>query len=202
MANEWREKELEDYIVANPQAIGQHLHMVSVNKAELVYLGRQVKCEVGIIDLLFHANWTIYVVELKAVRATAKELGQVLRYADYIQENLYDFVHVDKATYFNALIHRFVYSNIITVVPVLVATDFDTMAASLIHVHTLKATKTNSGFVIDGIWANNPTYNDQDLYRALAPYAEYIRQQVLDKARFDAEKEARQSVERRLTDVN
>lgn len=202
MANEWAERELEDFIVANPHAIGQHLHMVDTNKAELVYLGRQIKCTVGIIDLLFHASWTIYVVELKAVRATAKELGQVLRYANYIQENLYDFVYVGPPSHFNALIHKFVYSNIITVVPVLIATDYDAMAASLIHVLTLKATKITGGFSIDGVWAHNPSFDDEQLHRALAPYAKFIQQEVLDKAKFDAENEAKKSAKRRLTDVN
>lgn len=202
MANEWLERELEDFIVANPNMIGQLTHETGVNKAPFVYLGRQIKCTVGIIDLLFHASRTIFVVELKAVRATAKDLGQALRYSNYIRENLYDFVHHGRPSHFNALIHRFVYSDLVSVTPILIAPSYDAMAASLTHVLTLRATKTPNGFSIEGTWEHNPAFDDQQLRDALAPYAKLVQQETLEKARFDAERDARKSVERRLTEVN
>lgn len=202
MANEWLERELEDFIVANPHTIGGLTHEVSVNNMDFVYLGRQIKCTVGIIDLLFHASRTLFVVELKAVRATGKDLGQVLRYANYISDHLYNFVHYGRPSQFNSMIHQFVHSNIVSITPVLVAPSFESMAASLTTVHTYQATKVADSFSIEAVWAHSPSFDDSELHQALAPFALLIQKETLEKARFDAERDARLSAERRLSDVN
>lgn len=201
MANQWLERELENWVVANPHEIGRGMHEVSVNKQPFVYLGRQIKCTVGIVDLLFHSSRTLFVVELKAVRATAKDLGQVLRYTNYIEDYLFDFVSHPYPSQLNAMVYEFAKS-MVEISPVLIAPDFDHMAAALPYVHTLQATKTDDGFEIEPVWKHDPAFGDSELRQALAPFAKLIQRETLEKARFDAERDARLSIERRLSDTN
>lgn len=69
--NQWniKEKELEDWICANPS--------FSLGGIEIV--DRQVHLPNGILDILAFRN-NIFIVELKARTITEKDIGQVLRY--------------------------------------------------------------------------------------------------------------------------
>lgn len=80
MGMEWQEKELEDYVASNPPEL---IGLLSCSTLEL--MGRQVKCHTGIIDLMFASGLGLYIVEVKAVCADEKAVGQVVRYVEAIK---------------------------------------------------------------------------------------------------------------------
>lgn len=86
MTRKWLEKELEDAIADDPTilldaAYGEYVH--DRNYCRL--LGRQVPCGTGIIDLLFTYGKQLYIVELKAVKATDATVGQTIRYKEAVK---------------------------------------------------------------------------------------------------------------------
>lgn len=77
----WLEKDLEDYVVS-------HLNDVFgliIDNPHVTLLGRQVRCRYGIIDLLAYQDSTLFIVELKAVKADDNTAGQLQRYCRAIQ---------------------------------------------------------------------------------------------------------------------
>lgn len=151
MMLKWKEKELEDFIEANPLVLfpiyfeGSHEHL------EVVVLGRQIRCRYGIIDLLIGSYWrhqdipmfTVTVVELKAVTANQRTVEQVLRYMSAIEQiNYYKFVPRDDFMDYAHEIEHFV-----TVESMIVAPKFDESITW--YPSRIEATKTASGFDFD-----------------------------------------------------
>lgn len=78
--NDWNEAELEQYIVDHvPEFVGSTGLTVRL-------LGRQIPCYYGIIDLLIQVGVSVWLVELKAVPANQKAVGQLQRYQKSILE--------------------------------------------------------------------------------------------------------------------
>lgn len=124
MANEWRERELEDYVVAD---IGRFLGSLRVggdiSAFEVGIIGRQVKCRYGVIDLLVYSTridtpmpfFTVSLLEFKSVQADKKTVEQVMRYMTAIEQigiydavpddDFFDYAHmVDSYIYFESMI--------------------------------------------------------------------------------------------------
>ncbi len=85
---DFTEKQLEDWLAANWDAEhGKALfpYLPSIRK-DVEFVGRQVHCQYGIIDLLAFTGRTFIVVELKAVTADERVVEQVIRYQRSIEE--------------------------------------------------------------------------------------------------------------------
>lgn len=87
---EWLEKELEKYIIENPNdlrdALAQYRTLpADANECPFRVLGTQIHCDFGKIDMLCTWIDILYVVEFKAITADEKALGQVMRYVHYIE---------------------------------------------------------------------------------------------------------------------
>lgn len=84
---DFKERELENYIVANLKTFtAQASDFWPLDDLDVTLLGRQVPCKYGIIDLLIQVGAMLWVVELKAVRADQKCVGQLRRYERAIAE--------------------------------------------------------------------------------------------------------------------
>ena len=188
--NSWRESELEDYLASNSEGLRQAMfaHSAYRDDKKLEYLGRQIRCNAGIIDLLFHSWLTLYVVELKAVKATSKDLGQVLRYSQYVSDNLHSLVSLPYPTRLNGAIYRFIDESCVQVESVIIAPSFDASATTMLGVKTLLATQTANEFEIKVHGDYTPSFDDQGLHRALAPFAAVVQQECLNKLESDAER--------------
>lgn len=147
MANEWLEKELEDYIWANPNVLGSTKWHWDWPILNLKPLGRQIKCSTGRIDLLFFDKSDLFVVELKAVKASSKDLGQVTRYSENITNVLsvyHAWNHVSDFTTYLAFKAEYV-----RIHKVLIAPEFDSnlAGANSNDTHLLLASKSRNGFL-------------------------------------------------------
>jgi len=176
----FREKELEDYIWQDPVRLSEVMIPRSKDAApaELVRLGRQVRCGTGIIDLLFYSFTTVYVVELKSVKATTQSLGQLARYGLHIEQAL---SHIESrrlglsgAPFIDYLTCRF---ENFRVQSVLIAPDFDedVLAVNSEYFQTILASKQNDTYILS--WATHGNFtktknNDEALHIALMPYME------------------------------
>ena len=89
MASYPLERQLEDFICANPNAL-------TCGMTHLTLLGRQVRVQHGVIDLLALAH-SVQVIELKAAPLKEKDVGQLLRYIADV-----DAIMVAMATHFSA----------------------------------------------------------------------------------------------------
>lgn len=135
------ERELEDYAEAN---LGKLSASILWSDAKIMdMLGRQVPCAFGRIDMLASHLYTIYVIEFKAVKATEKELGQVMRYCSIVEYTLDPYKHMSFAN-FDTLGAETIWN----VCPVLVAPGFSDNLFStncmLIH-----AEKDGNGFAFN-----------------------------------------------------
>ena len=80
------EKQLEDFLAANPTLIETGLSMYSDEDGRP---GRQYPTDVGVIDLLCQrADGTLLVVELKRGRVSDEVVGQVSRYIGWVKAHL------------------------------------------------------------------------------------------------------------------
>lgn len=85
---EWLEKELEDWLMTDPVVILDAIFGPGHERSKCRLIGRQVRCAVGVMDLLISYGMMLYIVELKAVKATEEAVGQITRY----RENLLDVI--------------------------------------------------------------------------------------------------------------
>lgn len=85
MTTNWIEKDLEKYIAKNFSVLVNAMMRGYASSEEFVFLGTQIPCEYGIIDMLFFRRETIFIVEFKSVMATEKTIGQASRYANAIK---------------------------------------------------------------------------------------------------------------------
>jgi hypothetical protein len=134
--NNWLEKELEDYIVANPDSLRHLLYYGADDKEERIdVLGRQVRCDAGIIDILLwvHSPYHhfVWVVECKAVHETGRVVEQVQRYVDAVKHAEYEFEYFDGELY---------------VSPLIIAPSFSKQFAETYNHKLVKAQKTDYGF--------------------------------------------------------
>lgn len=117
-AREWPEKELEEFTKNNMASLW---NAMSGSPAEIDLIGTQITCALGRIDMLFTTGINIFPVEFKAVKATEKDLGQVLRYVSMIEKVIdpYSRIQLDD-NYLNIANKVF-----FKVQPVIVAPAFD-----------------------------------------------------------------------------
>jgi len=92
MMGDWLEKELEDYIVAHPRELCEQAIMYF--KENVTVLGRQVRCQFGIIDVLLWVQSDVksyvLVVECKAKHEKGLVVEQVSRYLKAVEyANIY-----------------------------------------------------------------------------------------------------------------
>ena len=141
------EKELEDYIWQDQSCLNDVLYypVASPLCDAISKLGRQVRCETGIIDLVLQAHTVVYVVELKATRAGTKEIGQLSRYADYVSRALFNICPRNS----NGEYAKYLYMrDCIECHKVLIAPDFDDIVIGCANdkCHLVTVDKTNGGF--------------------------------------------------------
>ena len=84
MGTQWSERQLEDWLVNDPTMILDAALGRGHDRSKVRLLGRQVRCRTGIMDLLISHDATLFIVELKAVKATEETIGQVTRYRENI----------------------------------------------------------------------------------------------------------------------
>ncbi len=118
MSREWLERELEDYTKNNLKSLVDAM-MVSGDGFKLI--GTQIPCVLGRIDMLCSRGSNLYVIEFKAIKASERELGQVLRYCSLLQELIDPYKHITS----NADFHEIARTSSFRVQPVLVAPRFE-----------------------------------------------------------------------------
>lgn len=99
----FKEKLLEDYLEQHPEVLANMYLQLGADSLEVECIGRQVKCEGGIIDLMFsvtHHNEfstnprTIVILELKGVPAKRQDREQVDRYVSTVVDAIYQATDV------------------------------------------------------------------------------------------------------------
>jgi len=165
----WLEKELEDYIVANPESLRHALYYGTDPEEQIEVLGRQVRCDAGIIDILIwvhspHHHF-VWVVECKAVHETGRVVEQVQRYVDAVKHADYEY------EYYDGELH---------VAPLIIAPSFGKQFAETYNHRLVAARKTTNGFELSV--ANDYRKNgNRQLLDALRP--------ALERASLDAKVE-------------
>jgi len=149
MANEWLEKELEDYIVDNPLAFGTVALIYP--RYEVSVLGRQVRCQHGIIDVLLWArNDTesyVLVVECKAKHEKGLAVEQVSRYRDAIvNAGIYAGTPPDAWPTRDGQYRGWAQYIELNVAPVIVAPSFDSKLVATYSGTLVTAHKVPDGF--------------------------------------------------------
>jgi len=170
------EQELEDFICEHPEELWRELEII----------GRQVKLEHGILDVLAWNYGRTYVIELKARPLKEKDIGQVLRYAYDVNSTLniigmYDspvypgkdrHLTIKESLFFDEWSH---YTNLAlrcaddpAVIPVLVGKDIDKRTlcathAAKIQVYLWEHDASTSSFSFQGtnpvnLMLYNPPY--------------------------------------------
>lgn len=135
---DWAERDLEDCIEAYAEDV--------FGQGAVVY-GRQVKCRAGIIDLIIGLHTELYIVELKAKKATIKDVGQVCRYAEIVRQYSYhsrpDIMTAIEGPY--GVIGDL--ADMMQIEPVLVAPSFDDNVLAMCTCYS--AELTEDGFCIE-----------------------------------------------------
>lgn len=185
--NDWLEKELEDYIVANPYDIEE---LIFGKHFDISVLGRQVRCQYGIIDVLMWAhneNFSyVLVVECKAKHEKGLAVEQVSRYRAAIDDartydNLPDDAFPDWRTGYIGWMHHVS----IETIPVLIAPSFSDQLTATYTGVLIAAQQTDSGFALTRKDHNVRPPTQEQLDTVLAPV---IRRAHADaKARFISE---------------
>lgn len=94
----FKEKLLEDYLEQHPEVLADMFFGFQATHIEFKCIGRQVKCEGGIIDLMYSATHhnelgtnpsTIVILELKGVPAKRQDREQVDRYVSSVVDAIY-----------------------------------------------------------------------------------------------------------------
>ncbi len=164
------ERELEDYIWENPDSLKHLMHFAKTEKSPkpVIRLGRQVRCDAGIIDLLFMNYTDIYIIELKNGRAGDKEFGQLSRYSEHVRQQIYhthlfgDDGNISKyvGMWSDIRINR-----------MLIATCFDDLLEWAEHEtnHLIKVAKVEDRFEFSPVWTPH-FYPTGELQTVLAPF--------------------------------
>lgn len=170
--NEWLEKELEDYVVAHPQelcakAFQYFHHDVSV-------LGRQVRCQFGIIDVLLwmrdeNASYVL-IVECKAKHEKGLAVEQTTRYQQAVSyAGIYDDLPSDAWPTLDEDNDGWGQYIDIQTVPIIVAPSFDRKLAATYHGTLITAQKVGDKFIFDYASGNTCPSVQNELDAALAP---------------------------------
>lgn len=180
MANEWLEKELEDYIVANPRELCAAAFRYF--DQQVTVLGRQVRCQYGIIDVLMwlHSDTVshVLVVECKAKHERGLAVEQVGRYQSAIEyAGIYSGLPNDAWPQYGTDYHGWAHHIEIHSCPIIVAPSFDDKLITTFHGSLVTAQKVDSGFVLEGVGGPYPDDQGQ-LNDVLAP--------VIKRAQIDA----------------
>ena len=149
MANDWLERELEDYIVANSREFCGAIFPIDMYEISL--LGRQVRCQFGIIDVLFWVRNVrfsyVVVVECKAKHEKGLAVEQVSRYQSAIQgANIYDDTPSEAWPIFGTDYHGWARYIDLETLPVIVAPSFDNKLIPAFSGALITANKPSNGF--------------------------------------------------------
>lgn len=180
MANEWLERELEDYIVEHPYELCSK--SFPYFKEQVSVLGRQVRCQYGIIDILLwmYSDTTsmVLVVECKAKHEKGLVVEQVKRYQAAIEyADTYRGLSDDAWPQYGTEYHGWAQHIEIQTHPIIVAPSFDTKFVSTFQGTLVAAQKINDGFEFQEVHGPYPSDQGQ-LNDALAP--------VIKRAQIDA----------------
>jgi Holliday junction resolvase-like predicted endonuclease len=178
---EWLEKELEDYIVAHPAELNALIFRSA--GYEFTYLGRQVRCQYGIIDALFWARNDYFsyvmVVECKAKHEKGSAVEQLTRYQKAISHaDIYNDAP-DDAWPINAPDGRgWAWRIELKTIPVLIAPTFSPHLETTFEGVLITAERTQAGFKLTRL-VDRLNYDGQEhLNSALFP--------VIKRAQIDA----------------
>lgn len=180
MANEWLERELEDYIVEHPRELCASAFQYFNEQATV--LGRQVRCQYGIIDVLIwlHSDTTsqVLVIECKAKHERGLAVEQVKRYQAAIEwADIYSGLPRDAWPEFGTSNHGWARYIEIYTHPVIVAPSFDEKLLATFHGTLVTAQKVGNSFDFRCVGDSYPD-NQGQLNDALAP--------VIKRAQIDA----------------
>ncbi len=191
MANEWLEKELEDYIVAHPRELCAA--SFPYFKEQVSVLGRQVRCQYGIIDVLLwlYTDTTsiVLVVECKAKHEKGLVVEQVKRYQAAIEcADIYRGLPDDAWSQYGTDYLGWAQHIEIQAHPIIVAPSFDAKFVATFQGTLVVAQKIIDRFEFEEV--HGPYPDDQgELNDALAPVirraqidakAKYITQSLRD----------------------
>lgn len=176
----WLEKELEDYIVENPRALGKLIFGIDI---EISTLGRQVRCQYGIIDALIwgrNENFsTVVVVECKAKHEKGWAVEQVSRYIAAINDaRIYDDLPDDAFPDWGNEYHGWMRHIEIRTIPAIVAPSFNPKLMATYTGILISAQQTDTGFAFTREDGNIRPPAQKQLDLALLP--------VILRARIDA----------------
>jgi hypothetical protein len=190
--SEWKEKELEDYVVDHLDDV---FSLITENP-HVTLLGRQVRCRYGIIDILAFQGSTLFVIELKAVKADDNTAGQLQRYRHAIDR-------VGLPEHFTLeLLDTFPILCDFPISLVVIAPAFTDKAVYGVDL-CFKATKTDTGFAF--AWEHGPKGDKKasaTLMSTLRPYFDsllHTQQQLFLR---DSDGILTRSAARRMLDVN
>jgi len=160
--NDWLEKRLEDYIVANPRTVSEQI-LDYDDDYEVSTLGRQVRCQYGIIDVLLWVHGPehnlLLVVECKAKHERGLAIEQVERYIASVQS----IARIQDVR--------------LGAIPVIVAPSFDKRIVSTYDGILIAAQQIDNGFNLKRAFEWKPSSNDH-LISVLGP--------VIQRAQRDA----------------
>lgn len=149
---DWLEKELEDYVVANPQEFeplifGSNTYTVSV-------LGRQVRCQYGIIDALLWARNEkfsfVLVVECKAKHEKGLAVEQVSRYIAAVEDaDMYEGLPDDAFPNWKTGCRGWMQHITIKTLPVIVAPSFSDQLLATYTGILIAAEKVGDKFILN-----------------------------------------------------
>ena len=181
MANEWREAELEEWVKDSPIRLMRLLLPHMGEHSTIRILGQQLPCATGIIDLLVWADYSVFVVEFKAVSARTRELGQVTRYADQVERVIENYYLWEQAGVSGEAVRSFIDFLgdplcPVLVVPVLVAPSFAPNINSLTKKFCLvQATKAGEGFELKSHGRTLGPDENEALFKAMNPFLAHIQ---------------------------
>jgi hypothetical protein len=174
----YTEYELEEYLSSHFLELTS---LISHGASQPILLGTQVQCPTGQIDMLGLARTTLLVVELKAVIATEKTVGQVIRYSSAIEHIAEELVY-DRLWEIYRTFPPPVNIDVLTFkcLPIIVAPGFSKEALKAMYYRgfTVGASKTNDQF---SFWLPElriPSMHP-NLKQVLRPYIEVQTRRVL-----------------------
>lgn len=192
MTREWYESELEDWVWGNLESIAEQCLIPDLFSYAYTHpilrLGRQVRCQTGIIDILASCFTGVFAIELKATKAGTKELGQVTRYAENIEKALCG-PSISKVLP-NCGDYYYLHSDVI-VYKVLIAPSFDDCLYGAKNDTTslLIANKTEDGFKLSPLYRDESIYVDSDIVTALTPFVQLMDDLGGQKRAFDRQRQ-------------
>ena len=172
MTNEWLEKELEDYIAADPVRFCEVMYPPGL--FEISLLGRQVRCQFGIIDVLLWVRNVrfsyVVIVECKAKYEKGLAVEQVTRYQSAVETtDIYSNTPSDAWPIYGTDYHGWARYIELETVPVIVAPSFDEKLLPAFSGALITAQKTPAGFVLERVGGRPYPDQPDQLNLALAP---------------------------------